>query len=248
MKTKDQTASFHDLRDAMTQPGCIVCQLKANSVDRFMDSLLWESVNDPDKRQDLRQARGFCREHAWRLARPGMALGVAIITRDVLQNTLRTIKDASFQTMPPWSLRRVYEALDSRQQASATAGLVSQLEPQTVCSACVWAEQMEDIYLRVLVSGLLGEENLLTDYESSDGLCLPHFLQALAKMRNERAFEALVHAQRVVWERLVGDLGEFIRKSDYRFQAESWGEERDAWLRAIAALTGARFERDDQLR
>ena len=86
---------------------------------------------------------------------------------------------------------------------------------------------------------------MLAAYESSDGLCLPHFRQALARVRDERVFEALINVQRVVWERLVSHLSEFIRKSDYRFQDESWGEERDAWLRAIAALTGARFSRDD---
>ena len=248
MKTKDQTASFYDLRDALAQPGCVVCRLKANSADRFLDSLLWECVTDPDKRQDIRQARGFCREHAWRLARAGAALGVAIILRDVLQDALRTMDKATFQATPPWSLRRVYETLDPRQQAAATAVLVSQLEPQITCLACGWAEKMERIYLQVLVSHLLGEEGLLAAYEPSDGLCLPHFRQALALVRDERVFEALIGAQQATWERLVNDLSEFIRKSDYRFKHESWGEERDAWLRAIAALAGARFDRDDQSR
>jgi hypothetical protein len=85
---------------------------------------------------------------------------------------------------------------------------------------------------------------LLAAYESSDGLCLPHFRQALTQVRDGRVFEALVNAQRAIWGRLVGQLGEFIRKSDHRFRGESWGEERDAWLRAIAALAGARPDRD----
>ena len=298
MKRGDQTASFYDLRDALTQPGCVVCRLKADSVDRFLDSLLWESVNDPDKRQDIRQARGFCREHAWRLSRAGASLGVAIIMRDVLQNVLRTMETATFQALSwcigkakrseprprgdgstesrrsapepspqafgrvtpraqaegtgaasearfSWSLRRVREALHPGRKTAATAILVSQLEPQITCPACAWVEKMEGIYLEVLVSNLLGEEGLLAAYESSDGLCLPHFRQALAWVRDERVFEALVNVQRVVWERLVSNLTEFICKSDYRFQDEPWGEERDAWLRAIAALTGAPFDWDD---
>ncbi len=248
MKARDQTASFYDLRDALAQPGCVVCRLKANSVDRFLDGLLWECVTDPDKRQDIRQARGFCHEHTWRLARAGAALGTAIILRDVLQDVLRTMDKATFQAMPPWSLRRAYEALDPRQRAAATTVLVSQLEPQITCLVCVWAEEMERIYLQVLVSNLLGEESLLAAYEPSDGLCLPHFRQALTLVRDEMVFEALIGAQRAVWERLASDLSEFIRKNDYRFQDESWGEERDAWLRAIAALAGARFDRDERSR
>jgi len=235
--------SFHNLRDGLAQPGCVVCRLKADSADRFLDNLLWESVNDPGGRRKIRQARGFCHEHAWRLVHAGAALGVAIIMRDVLQSSLRDMESATFQGMSPWSLRRVHEALDPKQPAAATAEMVVRLEPQADCPACVWAGKMETVYLQVLLSNLLGEDGLLAAYELSDGLCLPHFRQALALVRHERVFDALVSAQRAIWERLVSHLSEFIRKRDHRFRNESWGEERDAWLRAIAALAGARPDR-----
>jgi hypothetical protein len=44
----------------------------------------------------------------------------------------------------------------------------------------------------------------------------------------------------VTWERLVAQLSESIRKSDYRHLDEVWGDEAGAWLRGIAALVGAR--------
>ena len=240
MKTPAQTMSFHDLRDALAEPGCAVCRLKADAVDRFLEGLLWESVNDPGKRREIRQARGFCPMHAWGLVRTSASLGVAIITRDLLQSALAAFEGASFQAPPAWSIRRVQEALDRARPAEATAELVGRLEPQSACPACVWAEKMEGAYLDELLGHLLGEDGLLAAYESSDGLCLPHFRRALAQVRDERVFDALVGAQRKIWDRLVVHLSEFIRKSDHRFQDEPWGEERDAWLRAIAALSGAR--------
>ena len=242
MKTRDQTTSFYNLRDGLALPGCVVCRLKTESVDRFLDALLWECVTDPDKRAEIRQARGFCREHAWRLTRPGSALGVAIIMQDVLRDALETMENPASRTPFPRSLRQVREAIAPGRRASATTGLASRLEPQIRCSACVWAEQMEGIYLQSLADNLLGDEGLLAAYKLSDGLCLPHFRQALAHVRDEGVFRALLGAQRAVWEQLLGHLDEFIRKNDYRFQGESWGEERDAWLRAIAALAGASFE------
>jgi hypothetical protein len=232
---QDQTSSFYDLRDDLPLPGCVVCRLKAESVDRFLDGLLWECVTDPEKRAEIRQARGFCREHFWRLTRPGAALGAAIITRDVLQNALRTMEDAASRAPSAWSMRR----------ASTRAGLASRLGPEVECSACVWAAKMEDVYLQALSHNLLGEDGLLSAYESSDGLCLPHFRQALTHARDRRVLAALLDAQRIVWQRLVGHLDEFIRKSDYRFRDEAWGEERDAWLRAIAALAGTQPGQDD---
>jgi len=55
-----------------------------------------------------------------------------------------------------------------------------------------------------------------------------------------------VNAQRRIWERLLAQLSEFIRKNDYRFRDEPVGEEGDAWLRAIAALAGAQRESERQ--
>ena len=233
-----RTMSFYDLRDDLAQPGCAVCRLKAKSAERFLDSLLWENVNDPRARRDIRRARGFCREHSWGLARDGASLGVAIIMRDVLQDVLDVMQDARFQTLPTFSLHRVYESLDSGQPAAAPAALAARLAPQSKCPVCAQAETMESIYLSTLVENLVGEGGLLAAYETSDGLCLSHFRQALTRVRDETVFEALMNTQRAIWERLVGHLSEVIRKSDYRFRDEPRGEENGAWLRAIAALAG----------
>ena len=244
VRRRDRSTSFFDLRDALSEPGCVVCRLNVDSADEFLDSLLWESVNDPLKRQEVRRSLGFCHKHAWLLVRASASVGVAIIAQDLFERVLETIDKASFDALPALSLRRVHEVVDSKQPSAATAGLVAQLTAQAPCPACVWEEKMERIYLDALVQNLRGEDGLLAEFEKSDGLCLPHFRQALACVRDRATFEALVSAQRAIWERLVDHLGESIRKNDYRFQHEAWGEESGAWLRAIAALVGTRPEKD----
>jgi len=237
------TMSLHDLRDALAQPGCAVCRLKTDSAERFLDGLLWESVNDPVRRRGIRQAQGFCHNHAWALVRSSASLGVAIIMRDVLQNVLRTLEEAAFEALPSLSWRHIKQTLGSRRPSAATSELVAQLEPRAACPACVMVERTEGMILDTLVASLLGEGDLLTVYRASDGLCLPHFRETLARVRERETFEALVSAQRAIWERLVGHLDESIRKSDHRFLNQAWGEEAGAWLRAIAALVGAPPER-----
>jgi hypothetical protein len=236
----DHSMSYFDLRDAIAQPGCPVCRLKTDSADRFLDSLLWESVNDPEKRARIRRARGFCYQHFWGLARASASLGVAIIANDVLANLLRTLEGGAFDSLPVMSLRRVQEAVDSKQPSAATADLVERLEPEAPCSACEWAGKMEAIYVDTLVRSLVEPNGVRAVYEASDGLCLPHFRQALTRVRKATAYDVLVEAQQVVWQRLADHLGESISKSDYRRQGEKWGEEAGAWLRGIAALVGAR--------
>ena len=75
-------------------------------------------------------------------------------------------------------------------------------------------------------------------YEASDGLCLPHFRDVLAQPAPGPAPALLVAAQRAIWSRLDGELEEFLRKSDYRFQKEPFGAERDSRQRAISAVSG----------
>lgn len=239
----DRTRVFHDLSDALVQPGCPVCRLRATSGDWLLESLLWESVTDPSIRLSVRRARGFCQEHALGLVRiasaMGASLGVAIITRDVLEELLRILEGSGFNRLPSLSMRRVREALDSMQPAAATAHLVGKLKPQANCPACTQVDKMERIYLTGLATGLTDEEGLLAAYRASDGLCLPHFRKALTLVSDQNVFETLVGAQIAIWQRLVTYLGELIRKHDWRFQDEAQGEETGAWLRAISALVGA---------
>ena len=43
--------SYHELLEQLAAPGCAVCHLGARSVDRYLDGLDWELVNDPGIRE-----------------------------------------------------------------------------------------------------------------------------------------------------------------------------------------------------
>jgi hypothetical protein len=235
-----QTAGYHDLKEALAQPGCAVCALKARAVDRFLDGLLWDQVTDPVTRQQVRAAQGFCPDHTWRLVRPQAALGIAILSRDVLHSVLQTLEGIQHRQLPAFSRRRVRESLDRTVSSAAAGEVVARLTPDKACPACVQADAMEVVYLDTLLDQLLGSDGLLSAFSASDGLCLPHLRKAAPRARDRAAFHALIEAQASIWTRLVGDLDEFTRKSDTRFRDEPWGEERDAWRRAVAALGGSR--------
>lgn len=235
-----RTKSFYDLRDALQLEGCPVCRLKAAFVDQALEGLIYENVNDPVLRARIRAARGFCHEHAWGLLRHGAALGSAIIMRDVLREVLRTVDDGRFKALPTMSLSRLQEALTPQQPRSATAELVARLGPQETCPMCVSAGDLEEGCLAALRENLLGDDGLLALYSRSDGLCLPHFRQALSRIGDEAVFTALVGAQQGIWRRLEDQLSESIRKSDYRFSEEELGKEAGSWLRGIAAIAGSR--------
>jgi hypothetical protein len=234
--------SFHEVKGALALEGCPICRLTAEVVERYLDFMLWERVTDPDLRREVRQARGFCHEHAWALVRAGASLGIAILLQDVLQELCTALQDSTAQqTGHARRSRRGIRGLGgSRPAEDVVNALSSQLEPQGEqrCPACVQRQTMEDIYLDVLLDNLVGKDNLAAIYQASDGLCLPHFRRAVRRAHSQEILEALLQAQLAIWQRLVQQLGEVIRKNDYRFQDEPWGEEAGAWLTAIATLVG----------
>jgi hypothetical protein len=81
-------AGYHDLLSDLEHPGCPVCRSVARHAARYLEELLWESVNDPYMRPRLREAHGFCREHALLAVqiagRHDGGQGIAILYRDFL--------------------------------------------------------------------------------------------------------------------------------------------------------------------
>jgi hypothetical protein len=228
---------YYNLRDALVREGCPVCHIVLRGVAHYLDGLLYESVNDPGVRKALREARGFCNEHAWQLREIGGALGIAIIHRDVIETVMASIRRGRYR--PTWSLplQRLQGALRGDQPAVATADLVTVLEPQEECPACRQRRIMEDDYLNTLLQHL-DDEGLAPALRTSAGLCLPHFRRALQLVRDEETFRRVVEWQLDCLERLHGELDELIRKHDYRFVGESFGTEGDAWIRAITQVSG----------
>jgi len=81
--------SYFDLLEACSEPGCPVCRISLKLARRYVDSILYEYVNDPGVRDEIRRSRGYCNEHAgWMLDVRGAGLGIAIFQRDIVQTVL----------------------------------------------------------------------------------------------------------------------------------------------------------------
>ncbi len=228
---------YFDVKEALNESGCPVCRLEAHTADTAIDSLLWESVNDVPTRHQLNAARGYCHLHAEKMVRNGAALGVSILMRDVVHTVAEILSTGTFQASPGLAMRQKLPVLNHR-NSPATAALVKALSPQTECPICVIQHAAGIRYLRTLVEFFIGVDALSEDYRHSDGLCLPHFRQALRFVTAAATFDALADAQWHIWQQLTDQLDEFIRKNDHRFQHEKMGRESDAWQRALKTVSG----------
>jgi Family of unknown function (DUF6062) len=207
-KQPSRHLTYHDLSEALAQAGCAVCRLVAIATDRYLRSLLYESVNDPWVRERLRASQGFCRAHAWHLQRRGDPLGISILWRDLLTQASESGKGP---------------------QHGKSKGRTA------MCPACDVAAEAERRYLGTLVEHLAAG-SLRQEYDTSAGLCLPHLRKAVRQGSAARVF--LLESEAVKLSRLSQELAEIIRKNDYRFREEPWGAERDAWIRATRKLAG----------
>jgi hypothetical protein len=233
------TSTHHDLLDACKKTGCPVCRLEQHALERYIDYLLYESVNEVKIREQLRGSLGFCKEHT-RLAlnkRHGNALGFAIIYHDVINNILKGLEKGA-SSVGGRGLSNLLK--QTPEQANEVAKrVVHALTPHKHCIVCHQQEKTLQMINSALVEGL-EESQMQEALRASDGLCIPHLKKAFEAANSPIAFDALLSIHREKMERLRDELAEYIRKNDYRYSDEGFGEEGNSWLRAAQMLSGNR--------
>jgi hypothetical protein len=217
---------YHELLDALAADGCAICRLARKASDSYINALLYEGVVDVDLRQKLRDARGPCYVHAWRMAsRRGAVLGTAIVYRDVI-NTLAKVLEAPEK-----------RSLLGGRGPLGKGALAQRLAATEPCPACSLEEDAVRRAIKTLLKHI-DDPDVAQSYAATGGLCLPHFTATLAHS-NGTASQSLSNWQAAAFRRLRDELDELIRKHDYRFSSEAITEhEAVAWTRAVAAVVG----------
>lgn len=232
---------YYELCEALAKPGCAICRLEAKAAARYLEGLVYENANDYKVRAAVEQARGFCNQHAWQLREGhGAALDVAILYGDVLKLWLRALENTPSPTKPT---RRVFPRLQTLlglpPRRGRAGALAESLAPQRACLVCAVQETTAVAYSQELLAHIADPE-LQAAYCAAGGLCLPHFRQALECVVETAQAETLITLQAQVITPVLAELQEFIRKHDYRFQAEMTTVEGESWRKALELVSGQR--------
>lgn len=233
--------SLEDALDAMRDPGCPVCRLSSTRVERFLDRLIYEHVNDAGVREALRASQGFCARHAYQLAgmpnSPG--LGLALVYREIIQDISLGIPTPSGESSPtsagvPHAASPVIQWM--RRFLIPRRGTGS----SPVCPACAYASKIEHYALRALLAGLDQEsEGVAHSLAQSDGLCCRHLRQGINLGRRSPAACWLARDAQHRLHGLDQDLADYIQHQDYRFRDAEPGPWASAWRRALSFVHGS---------
>lgn len=211
------------LLEACQRAGCLLCRLGQESVQHYLDAWKYETFTDVGVREELRRSRGFCNTHTWQLARMGATLQLAVAYRDILSDTA--------------------EQLQAGNTASHRHRWFEPKHEPVPCQACVQREKAVVTLIPFLRRAIL-DPTFYAQFLTSDGLCLGHFQQTCElKLPNspENTGEWLTQlhqAQLAILQRLDAQLGELIRKHDYRFRGEAPGDEMTSWRWAASIVAG----------
>jgi hypothetical protein len=212
-----------DLQDAFAEPGCPVCRLTLTAVSRYIATVDYELANDPEYRERILPAWGFCSTHAHQWLREGHILGVALVYGHVLHDVRPIIEAAGSRA--PW------RSLRSRRD--------DRLRPAERCRICTHRDEVERMIVATLGDGLSSTNaEFGVAFAQSDGLCLSHLRLALGILSDAATVTRLREATLNHQERLGGHLREIVRKHDYRFREEPSGEERGAAVRVVEHVVG----------
>lgn len=234
--SKSKHTPYFECLEAVQRGGCPICYLAKRSVARYLDSLIYERVNDPKTRERTRAAQGFCRLHAWQLRHQGGSLGIGIIYRDVVRDIAKALDAVSFNGQPRRSPLDALRAIGGERSESANSGAIQAVSPTKECPACIIQHQTEETYVDILLDNL-AEEQMQAAFEKSDGLCLPHLRLALAITKDQETFTRLISVERKVFRELLDNLDEMIHRSDYRYM-NGLAQVGDAWIHAMSHVAG----------
>ena len=210
---------YQRLTEACTREGCILCRLAWEDTRRYLEAWKYEMFTNIGVREELRRSQGFCNDHTWQLVQMGASIQLAQAYRDILSDAKEQLENEKSTRRQRW------------------------FEPKRSHAPCPACRQKDDALARlisVLRQALL-DPSFYIQFSASSGLCLNHFRLACElkpSVSQEAWLPLLRKAQIACLQRLDEQLGELIRKHDYRFKNEARGDEMVSWKKAAGLVAG----------
>ena len=237
--------------DAMKLDGeCLLCALERKTELGEAERYLGASVMEPDTRVQVNQ-KGFCRHHHAMLFGMSNRLGHALMleshmieTREKAEKIWKKLENAAGTLQGIGLAGRL--SGKAKGADAAVAESIQELGKLTgSCLMCETIEENMQRYLHTFLHLYQNDSDFRSRFGKGKGLCLPHTAKLLEAAQGELSprergelISVLTRLQRENLDRMQEDISWFIKKFDYRYEKESWGNSRDAVERTVNQLRG----------
>jgi hypothetical protein len=238
--------AVNNLVDALKNPGCPVCRIFRQASERALESFLWENVNEPDVRQGILAAYGFCPAHTRVMVAREMFTSSLPLGTNIIYEHLGRVVAGELKTLRPGSAAGAMRGLSGGVRGLfEKIGLAKKgggpLHPRGECPACIAGNNGAFNALHVLCEEIPRQGEVRAAYLESDGLCLPHLREAIERHSSAfpKAVQLLIDEAVGRLERQSKDMKEYIRKANWAYRDEKLTEAEDtAWRKTLTFFTG----------
>ncbi|MEL7436197.1 MAG: DUF6062 family protein [Chloroflexota bacterium] len=223
-----ESTRHYDLLQAFAEPRCPICAMVLRDLQKDMDTLLLERINNVPTHLAFRAGRGLCNGHAHRLIQAkGGALGIAVMYESTMVELMKDVSKAANSSGGGF-LRG----------GSAGTKAADTLEPTGACLMCDAMTKNENFYVNIISENVRDSELQPAFADSTGGVCLPHGRLVLRQLSSKDDVNAFMALQQPKWAELQTHLQKYIEQNDNNVPQHKMGVERDSWSRAIRYLSG----------
>ena len=237
--------------DAMKLEGeCLLCTLERKTELGEAERYLGASVMEPDTRVQVNE-KGFCQHHHAMLYSMSNRLGHALMLEShMIETRKRTEKVYGKLEKAAAGLQGVGLAgrLTGKAKGPDAAVRESIEELRGITDSCLMCETIRENmtrYLHTFLHLYQNDSEFRSRFGKSKGLCLHHTAELLEAAQSELApkelgelITVLARVERENMDRIQEEISWFIKKFDYRYEKESWGNSKDAVERTVNKLRG----------
>jgi hypothetical protein len=211
------------LSDTAPIGSCPFCRLQAKLEQNELDLILGASMMEPDIRIQTNK-KGFCANHFDQMLHAKNRLGLTLILQSHLDEILNDVQDG----------------LLGQKGANAVARI------EKLNGSCYVCDRIEASFSKMLGTAAYlhsQDSDFRRKFASQSAFCLPHYrrllIAAKAELNKKEYLRLTQDAQSVLYryfDELRADVAHFVKKFDYRYEQEPWGNAKDAPDRAIRFL------------
>ncbi len=212
--------------------GCPFCNLYKKFEDDELSLILGASMMEPDVRIKTNEL-GFCTHHYKKMFAAGKKLPLALILESHLDSVSENLT--------------INKLLPSASAKNAAKNLTK------ISETCYVCERIERNFTHMLdnaVALFVSDGTFRKKCADQPCFCIDHYAQFLSMAQQKlkgKDFALLYKTVLQVEEKYMAKIKEnvsfFVKKFDYRYADEPWGDAKDAVEKAIIALTGEHPEK-----